>query len=257
MTHQTSTTDSPVRGKMFLFRQPELLTAKDHGHLGLTPMQRPFDHVKDELAIPLTIAEFSAAQRHFPIVFSGTDENAMPLAVVGLSKSGNLFVDPATGNWDGFAYIPAYLRCYPFAFAGVESDQMAAVIDRSAATVQEDAQFPFFVDDKPSQATEEMMQFCAQYTADRHRTREFCQVLAREQLIVTQQATRAEPDSDEQVPLAEYHTVDRDAFSKLADEKITEYFRGGVLAGAYLQMYSIDNWQALLARQVRASQSAA
>jgi len=62
------------------------------------------------------------AARTYPIVFSAAAPT-VPFAVVGLRENENLFVD-ATGNWRDDAYIPAYVRRYPFCL--VETDQSAA-----------------------------------------------------------------------------------------------------------------------------------
>ncbi|MEO1034139.1 MAG: SapC family protein [Pseudomonadota bacterium] len=247
-TQQSGAT--PITGSMFLYQQPELLTEKDHGHLGLTPPQKPFEHVRNERVVPLTLTEFGSAQRHFPIIFSSTDSKAVPLAVVGISESENLFVDE-TGEWDPMVYIPSYLRCYPFAFARVAEDRMAAVIDRAAASVSENPQFPFFQGGKPTEHTDQMMQFCTQYEAERNRTREFCETLGELGLLTAQQATHKQPGSDEAAPLAEYNSIDARKLTDLTDDKITEFHRNGTLSAMYLQLYSIENWRHLMARRVR------
>lgn len=72
-----------MTGQKFLYQQPEVLTLEDHGSLGITPNERPFDFVKDERAIPLTMVEISSAQRHYPIIFSNL-EDPVPMAVLGL-----------------------------------------------------------------------------------------------------------------------------------------------------------------------------
>ena len=58
-----------MAGKKFLYKQPEILTYESHGKLGINPSEQPFDFVKNERAIPLTMVEISSAQRHYPIVF--------------------------------------------------------------------------------------------------------------------------------------------------------------------------------------------
>ena len=92
-----------MAGKKFLYKQPEILTFESHGSLGITPSERPFEFVKNERAIPLTMVEISSAQRHYPIVFSSM-ENPVPMAVVGLPGDGNLFIDD-NGRWDPECYV--------------------------------------------------------------------------------------------------------------------------------------------------------
>jgi hypothetical protein len=66
-------------------------------------------------AVPITIDEFVAAGRHYPIVFSAGD-NPVPLALMGLNEGINTFVDEE-GKLLGETYVPAYIRRYPFMLA--------------------------------------------------------------------------------------------------------------------------------------------
>jgi hypothetical protein len=66
-------------------------------------------------AVPITIDEFVAAQRFYPIVFSVGD-NPVPLALMGLNEGVNVFVDDE-GKLLGETYVPAYIRRYPFMLA--------------------------------------------------------------------------------------------------------------------------------------------
>jgi hypothetical protein len=59
-------------------------------------------------AIPITIDEFLAAQRFYPIVFS-VGENPVPLALMGLNEGVNVYVDDQ-GKLLGETYVPAYVR---------------------------------------------------------------------------------------------------------------------------------------------------
>lgn len=43
-------------------------------------------------AVPLTVEEFSQAQRHFPIIFSSGGD-PVPLALMGMKEGTNVFVD--------------------------------------------------------------------------------------------------------------------------------------------------------------------
>lgn len=72
-------------------------------------------------------AEFEAASREYPIGFVDEGEAVYPAAVVGVRRGLNLFVG-ADGAWRG-AYIPAYLRCYPFLLAQTPPDTFPLCLD--------------------------------------------------------------------------------------------------------------------------------
>ena len=133
MNQPLSTAHENFEGNMFLYAQPQLLTVEDHGHLGLNTSGQTYDFVRSIRVVPLAAAELSSAQKHYPVIFSDL-EKPTPLAVVGVLEDRNLFVDD-NGNWDSAAYVPSYLRCYPFAMASRQDDQYAVVIDRAAPVI--------------------------------------------------------------------------------------------------------------------------
>lgn len=244
----TKTVDSSEKetAAMFLYEQPELLTVEQHSGLGLTPSDTPYAFTSKARAIPVTLPEFASAQRSYPIVFTNID-NPFPVAVVGVLEDDNLFVE--NGVWDQKCYVPAYLRCHPFSFAGEREGRIAAIIDRKAATVTADATYPFFVDGKLAAETESMMRFCAQYEAERKRTIDFCAQLRDLGLLSTQRAMHKADGSDEEKTLANYVSVDAQKLAELSDEAVLGLHRSGRLASAYLQAYSMENWQPLMLRR--------
>lgn len=247
MTEEAIQASGKVSGKMFLYQEPELLTPETHGSMGFTPPDRPFEFVREERVIPLTLTEFSSAQRHYPIIFSNI-ENPLPLAVLGMLDEKNLFVDE-NGQWDPMCWVPMYLRCYPFAFATEGQGRIAVVVDRAAASVSDSPQYPFFKGDKVSEHTEALMQLCAQYDAERQRTISYCQKL-RELDLLTPLGASYRPDQDsEPEPLAEYIGINIEKVDALPESDVYELHKSGYLSAIYLQHYSIENWRHLMARR--------
>ena len=248
MTEEAIQAAGQVSGKMFLYQKPELLTPGTHGALGFTPAVRPFDFVRNERVIPLTLTEFSSAQRHYPIIFSNID-NPLPLAVVGLLEEGNLFVD-GDGNWDPMCYVPMYLQCYPFAFAHGGSDgQIAVVVDMAAEAVSKNPQYPFFKGDKVSEHAEALMRLCVQYDAQRRRTIDFCQKLREFELLTPIGATYTPEEADKAEPLAEYVGINVEKLNEMSKDQVFELHQAGFLSAIYLQLYSLENWRHLVARR--------
>ncbi|MDJ0941241.1 MAG: SapC family protein [Woeseiaceae bacterium] len=257
MTDNATGTDAAgeITGQMFLYEKPELLAPETHGAYGFTPTDRPYDHVSKVRAIPLTTIEFGSAQRNFPIIFSSV-ENPVPLAVVAILDDTNLFVDEA-GQWDPMAYVPAYLKCYPFAFAAEESGRMAVVVDMAAANVSEDPQYPFFVDGKLSEHADAMMRLVAQYEGERNRTKEFCDTLVELELLTSLRATHTPEGASEPEPIADYISIDTEKLTALPADTVYELHKKGFLSAMYLQLYSLENWRHLMARRVQSQPKAA
>lgn len=242
-----------LSGKMFLYEKPELLNAEEHGSMGFTPAEKPFDFVKAVRAIPLTMVEIGTAQRHYPIIFSSL-KDPVPLAVVGILEDVNLFVDEK-GEWDPMCYVPTYLRCYPFTFAVEKSGQLAVVVDRDAQSVTESPQFPFFVNGEISEHTDALMQLCAQYEQERRRTQEFCKKLVELDLLVMLSAMHTPDGSDGQQSMADYAGIDAQKLNDLPKDVIYDMHQAGFLSASYLHLYSLENWRHLMARRVEQGRS--
>lgn len=243
-------TDNPLppggTQQMFLYQQPELLTAEAHGELGVTPLDKPYAMAGSARAIPVTLAEFSSAQRNYPIVFTSL-ETPFPVAVTGIVEDDNLFVED--GTWDPACYVPAYLRCHPFAFAAEQEGRIAVCIDRAAASVKKNPKYPFFTDGKLAKETEQMMRFCAQYEAERKRTVEFCEELKSLGLLAAQRATHTPDDGSQEQTIANYVSIDAEKLAALDEAPLKALHASGRLALSYLQVYSLENWQALMVRR--------
>jgi hypothetical protein len=93
-------------------------------------------------SIPLNGIEFLLAVKHYPIVFTAS-EPAVPVAVVGLRERENLYIRP-DGSWETGAYVPAYVRRYPFIFlehAG--GGQFTLCIDEGSGALSNEEASPY------------------------------------------------------------------------------------------------------------------
>lgn len=251
MNQPRSTAHENFEGSMFLYTQPQLLTVEDHGHLGLNTSGQPYDFVRSIRVVPLAAAELSSAQKNYPVIFSDLEKPAL-LAVVGVLEDRNLFVDD-NGNWDSAAYVPSYLRCYPFAMASRQNDQYAVVIDRAAPVISENPDQPFFDGQALTAPIQAQVDFCAQFAAHEPATQAFCDRLVELELLSGQQATfTPEGEGDEQT-LASYAAVDFDKLRKLDATTVEKLFQDGMLPAIYAHRFSLENWFQLLKRRQHSS----
>jgi hypothetical protein len=198
--------------------------------------------------VPVTVPEFQIAQKSYPIIFSGLD-NPMPLAIVGVVDDTNVFVDDE-GNWERGAYIPAYVRCYPFALATRSEEQFVVVVDRAADSVTENPEQPFFDGDKVTSQTQSQIDFCGQYNAESRATVRFGQRLGELGLLNGQQISRTSPEGESEV-IANYVAVDVEKLNLLDGEIVQELFKNGYLTAIFAHLFSLDNWQLVLDRRAR------
>lgn len=254
MNQSTVAAAGNLEGKMFLYSKPELLTVEDHGRLGLTASERPFDFVKSIRVVPIAAAEIASAQKNYPIIFSDLKTPAL-LAVVSVLDGVNLFVDD-NGKWDESAYLPAYIRCHPFALAPRPNDQYAVVIDRAASVITENAEQPFFDGKDLAPPIQARVDFCAQFSAHRPATKALCDKLVELDLLSGQQATYKPDAGGEEQSIGSYVAVDFDKVKELDAGTLRQLHLDGTLSAIYAHRFSLENWFRLLERRNR-RQSAA
>jgi hypothetical protein len=250
VTTESQIHSTPLEGQMYLYKQPELLNHEMHGKLGLSKPERPFEFASAARVIPLTLPELANAHMFYPVIFTDF-ENPVPLAVVGAADDVNLFVDK-DGLWEPGVYIPAYVRCYPFALATREDEQFAVVIDRAAEAVSETPEQPFFDGEKVTAEMQSFIDFCGRYDMERKMTLEFGKRLNELGLLVGHQATRTSPDGEKEV-IANYIAVDGSKLAELDAETLQEFLKNGYLSSIFAHMFSLENWPRLAQRHKRAS----
>ncbi|OYX33633.1 MAG: peptidase [Caulobacterales bacterium 32-69-10] len=249
-----------ISGTVLLYSRPEPLNPDLHGKLGVKRQDNPFGFAATTHLIPLTVTEFQPASISYPIIFVGDEYT--PVAVMGLKEGENLFISP-NGAQDPDAYIPAYIRRYPFVFANDQtSDRMILCIDRGASIFDEKGgDQPLFVGSEPSDYTKAAMDFCREFENERHRTDDFVKVLRDADLFEVKQAmfTPRAPDGTAGEPqmLAEYFAVSEEKLAKLPKEKVLELFENGALMQIYSSMVSLLNWERLLTRAMTRQTAAA
>jgi hypothetical protein len=245
----TQATDSPLSGNVLFYNQPEPLNPESHGKLGVNQAEKPYSFVSGTNLVPLTVTEFAPAALSFPVVFLGQPKS--PVAVMGLRQDQNLFVNEA-GQYQSSAYLPAFVRRYPFVFANDDQNQrMVLCIDRAAPFVAEGGAVPLFEDGKPSSFTEQAMKFCNDFETERQRTIRFVEVLEELDLFEVKEAnfTPRNPDGTpgQAQRLAEYHAVSEEKLKKLPAKKLAELRDNGALGQIYAHLVSLLGWDRLVA----------
>ena len=242
---------APGAARVF-YKQPELLTVEEHSTLGLNRANRPYDFCSTVRAVPLTAVEMNIAQRHYPIIFSSVEEPSL-LAVVGVVDDINLFVDER-GRWEAGAYIPAYLRCHPFALVTHTAEDFAVAVDMAATTVAENGEQPIFDGQELSAPVKESVEHCARFDAQAKITAEFCKRLAELDLLTGQELSLAPDEGGEETVVAKYVAVDFRKLQELDAETLQKLHKDGTLAAVYAHRFSLDTWRHLLERRVRRKQ---
>ena len=204
-------------------------------------------------AIPVTVDEFSLAQRHYPIVFSAGD-NPVPLALMGLHEGTNTFFNADGTLIDTNVYVPAYLRRYPFVLARLreDSDELSLCFDPTAEAVGEfeDGE-ALFDGDEPSEATKAILQFCEQFEQAGQRTQAFMELL-KEQSLLMDGEVAIQPEGAEQPAIYRgFQMVDEEKFQALRGDELRKLNQNGGLPLIMAHLFSLSVIREIFARQVQ------
>jgi hypothetical protein len=222
------------------YRRPVALARAVHGALRYAPPAGGYGFARAGNSVPLGAAEFEAAARHFPIAISAR-EPAGAIAILGLETGRNLFVGP-DGAWLPGAYIPAYVRNYPFGLAAA-GERMVLCIDEAAGCLGETGE-ALYEGDAPSAFATRTLQFAHEFQIEADRARAFADACAAENLLDEKRAEIALKDGRKST-LTGFRVLDRARFDALPEDTFLDWRRRGFLKLAYAHFHSMQAWGAL------------
>lgn len=246
--------------KVLMYDDPRPLRYDTHGKLGVTMQEGAFDFLKNIHYVPLTANEFGVAASHYPIIFAGPDH--MPLAVMGMRQGDNLFVDE-NNQFKQDAYVPAYVRRYPFVLAASQEgtgDRMLVCVDHACSAIKENPDQAFFKDEnEPSAYTQQAIEFLQQYESQRKGTEQMMSRLAELDLFYTRDVTyrpqmRGRPGAEQKV--TEHVALDEKKLTQLDEKTLKELMESGIIGAAYAHLLSMFRWDQLLEMEIRRQRGA-
>ncbi|MBO9707099.1 MAG: SapC family protein [Caulobacter sp.] len=257
---ETTQAAGAISGNVLFYTSPEPLSREQHAKLALVHKDKPYSFAIAGTAVPVAVTEFAPSALSYPIIFAGDER--VPLAVMGLNNGENLFVQ-ADGGFEPGAYIPAYIRRYPFVLANDDAqDRMIVCIDRASDLLSEAGETRLF-DDKgePTEYTQNCIKFCDDFETERRRTDSFVQLLKDNDLFELKRATftpqNADGSAGETQTVAEYYGVSEEKLNALSAEKTKELQASGALAQIYAHLVSLVGWDRLIAIAMTRQQQAA
>jgi len=196
-------------------------------------------------SVPLMAVEFLNASSDFPIVFAGDEEGVMPVLLLGMRSSENVFIS-SDGRWEG-KYIPAFVRRYPFVFSlSEDGEKFYLCIDEAYPGFNQEGEGPALIDQdgKPSEYIDGVLEFLSQYQAEFQRTQTVCKKLKDLNLLDRKKVEVTLPNGEE-LSLTGFFAVDRARLSTLSSEAIVELVRSGVFELICHHLASLRNFNLL------------
>ena len=244
-------TQAPIASLPLLYNDLVPLNSGQHSKMRLQRLLT-VPGLSETHAIPVTVEEFAHVQRVFPIIFSAGDE-PVPLALMGLNEGVNTFID-ADGQTIGEpAYMPAYLRRYPFILARLQpdSDELSLCVDPTAGALSEDGDGEALFDgDQPSALTKNILAFCEQFETAGLRTQAFMTDLQKSGLLMEGEVS-IQPDGVDQPFLYRgFRMDDEEKLRDLRGDELRKLAQSGMLPLIYAHLMSLSLIRDVFFRQV-------
>ena len=195
-------------------------------------------------SVPLGLSELDAAAQHFPILFTA-GPNPVPVALLGLAEGRNLFVTP-TGAWLTDAYVPAYVRAYPFIFVEDPTGKTVYVgMQPDAPALRSERGQRLFEDGRPTPLLNEAVAFCTAFREAATAAATFGQALHAARLLEEEEAT-VNFTAGGSTRIRGFQLVKPERLAELDDATFLEWRRLGWLAAVYAHLHSAGRWGKLI-----------
>ena len=228
------------------------LDREAHKNLKLDTAKAVVSCIADQNSVFLAAIEFGDACKEFPIVFVRAGEGAegkpqiAPLAVLGLKQGSNLFVegDKWTAN-----YVPAYVRRYPFAMARLDgnANNLAVCYDSKWVGFNEETGEALFNNGEPTEFLLNARNLLENFEQEAERTRLICNLLVELDLLQDMRFEATLPGG-EKIDVEGFLAVDEKKYSELADDKVLQLHRNGLIGLIEMHRLSMTNMNRLAAR---------
>lgn len=208
-------------------------------------------------SVPLTATEFASAGREYAIVFAGGEDAVMPAVILGVRQDENLYVSD-DGSWTA-EYIPAFVRRYPFVFAGTDAGaNFTLCIDEEFSGCNTDGRGErlFDADGERTQYLENILGFHQAYQAHFQRTQAFGKKLKDLDLLEPMQA-QFTIGTGERLALSGFMAVNRDRLKALSGDQLSDLARADELELIFLHLQSMQNFTPMIERAAGTAASAA
>lgn len=232
--------------QLLIYDRPVPLNRQAHRHLRLRARPGDMGFATHLNSVPLAAVEFGRAALSLPIVFAGASaDTAVPAVLLGLEERRNLLVGD-DGRWQDEAYVPAFLRRYPFVLAEKDgTEDFTVCLDEAYPGLGTEDGEPLF--DENAQDTPLLanaLAFLGDYQREVRRTREFVERL-REHALLEPKVVRVQPAGAPEFSLQGFFVVDETRLRALKSRVLQSLMRDGDLGLVYAHLLSLSNVERL------------
>lgn len=225
------------------FKSVELIAPERHSAL-LLDRGAGFAFAAGGQAVPLGLGEFEQASRFYPVLFT-SGATPSPVVLMGLADTGNLFIGPE-GAWQKGAYIPAYLRAYPFVYVEDRARGTNVVgLDPTAGCLNTGRGERLFEDGKPSAALRDAVAFCNTFRDNLAAASAFGRAMEAAGLLREEEAT-IRYGAGAMGRVRGFKVLQPDRLDAVPDETFLDWRRRGWIGPIYAHLGSTARWARLM-----------
>ncbi|MBZ6378803.1 multidrug transporter [Pacificimonas flava] len=215
------------------------LSSSAHADFGVKPRES-LEFTRGVHAIPVTVDEFAAAHRFFPIVFSAA-ETPTPLALLGLKEGENLYLED-DGTWMKNTYVPAFIRRYPFLLARTssESQDLSLCFDQTSGELGPEFDNKLFENGEQSQVLQNVLNFCEEYEKSISRTHAFVAELKNADLLMDGEVAIQAPGAEKPNVYRGFRMVNEQKLKDMRGDQARKLVSNGALALVYAHLMSMQ-----------------
>ncbi|QUT06999.1 SapC family protein [Sphingobium phenoxybenzoativorans] len=202
-------------------------------------------------AVPLTVDEFVVAQRFLPIIFS-SGPDPVPLALMGLNEGVNIFLED-DGRLRGRAYVPAYVRRYPWLLAKLrpDSDEMSLCFDPTSELIGDYPDGDRLIEDgQPSEVTKNILSFCEEFEQAAQRTGQFVKDLKELDLLMEGEVSIQAPDREQPFVYRGFQMVNEEKLRDMRGDQLRKIMQNGMLPLLHAHLFSLQLMRELFQQQI-------
>lgn len=232
---------------MMYYSNPTPLDKKKHKDLKLK-RQDNYAFTAESNSLPLAGFEFFQASRSFPIFFvKNADGKSVPIAILSFKNKSHDMGD----KWQD-AYVPAYVRRYPF----VLSSDGIVLFDADAPHLQEEEGEALF-EGEEAEATDTLkaiVDFLKTVDHGYQMTEAFCAALNEKDILRPFKGGIKVGES--KINLDDLYVIDEQLLhSKLDEKDVNEWFKKGWLAWSHAHLHSLGSVNEVFKRAQTAAQA--
>jgi hypothetical protein len=233
----------PAQPMPLFFKRVVGVNPQMHSHLKLD-RSVGFGFAARAQSVPIGLTEFDAVAQHYPILFT-TGPNPVPVALLGLRDGDNLFVRP-DGTWQPDAYVPAYVRSFPFIFVEDATNKNLVVgMEPDADHIRPDIGAALFEDGRPSPALNEAVGFCQAFREAVNAAANFGRALEAAKLLSEEEAT-VNFTAGGTARIRGFKIVKPERLADVDDTIFLDWRRMGYLNAVYAHLFSAGRWGRLI-----------